>query len=113
MRYTFVDVIFKLLRHFINWDEQKFADLKKQADEWYNTNINDENHFLGKHRDKLNLWYVQAGLAVFTILSIKWGTDWLMGKFDAVNVHDDDDDDDTVATPVKRTIAGAIQKFDL
>jgi hypothetical protein len=117
---NFLEYVFKLLWQFLSFEPGRFETLKEKAMKWRL----EQEEISGKAKtpeaekklkwfQKLikydNEWYVQIGLAIFFLFSVKTVRTWLLSDgndSDDDDDYDDDDDDADADSRIKRKLSG-------
>lgn len=98
-----LEVLFALLRRFIDFKPGRVSELSDQASAWEEKIKKGEDSPLKKILIKCDEWYIQVALAILFLFGVKYIGQWLMNDSPADVIDDDEfeDDDDAPKAPRK------------
>jgi len=71
-----IEFLFYIVNHFLSLKPDRIEHLQNEASKWEVLHKENEDSKIGKFLKKSEVWYVQLGLALFCLFSIKSIGDW-------------------------------------
>lgn len=93
-----LELLFSLLRRFINFDPQRIASLEKQGNTW----LVEQKEKEGPMKKALlftERWYIQVLCAILLLVFTKSITNWMMSRSEPDVFEDDEDATDAEKNP--------------
>lgn len=85
-----IEYLFYIVNHFLALEPDRIEHLRNQSKLWEVKQKEDPDSKVGKFLMKSEVWYVQLGIALFALFSIKSIGDWFYSNNNEI-VEDDDD----------------------
>lgn len=85
-----IEYLFYIVNHFLALKPDRISHLSNEADKWEVKHKTDPDSKIGKFLIKSEVWYVQLGIALFALFSIKSIGDWFYSTSNEI-IEDDDE----------------------